>query len=269
MKFIFLVLFTFNFFVVTAQAELPYSQKILLKAEFDRTEKKLRSQVDTLKKTRTLINSGEKVFREHQKNIEDLIVYSLENLYLTKNKRAFRQLVYALDSKEGRKNFYYPVQVTEGMSGVKTRYVSLDSHNCVYPKNEDAIQNGIIMSISTPAFKRFNLGDTKIIFTQKNPAAQTLAVLPVPEDLPVSSTTDRVTEVDLDLTRYYSCQNVQRFRKLEKENQDLLKRYNDLGRLLDLPTKNFSEEKEKQTLEEALSELKSGPAEAVSTSTDS
>lgn len=256
MKMFCLVLVTFLLFPFYSSAEVPYAQRILLKAEFDRSEVTLQKQVDKIKRMRTNIGTGKGHFEEVRHWLEKVFVYSLETLHQSKKTDSFNRLVYILNNSQTRNQVYYPVRVSSGISK-DTKFVAFADEDCINPVEKSKIRQGTIFDVNEAALSHLNIGDTAIDITLRGNPSKVIAHLPLPDDSEIAKIAASFKNLSTDLTEYYNCNYVNEFKRLEEENRKLLRRYGDLARMLNLETKDFSGEKREKTITEELNNLTS------------
>ncbi len=282
MLFIYLILITSIFSLPLAKAEIPYAQKILLNAEYDRAEKTLESQISDIKKIRENIKKGKTSFDEVRHLTESLYVYTLESVYRFKNKSQFQRLAHLLNNNGTRGRFYYPVNQKGGFSGKNIRYVAWKDEGCIKPIQKNQIQTGVFIEIRSGSFKNLNFSGTDLIFTEKYFATTNkeqilksypLASFKIKDKSPISAALEDLKNLSSDLAEYYNCNYVTQFATLEKANKQLYARYLHLAKILNKTPVNFNKEKKEKTLGEELNELtstipKTEAPSAVSTDED-
>lgn len=268
MKLFLLVFVTFNFSLSIAQAELPYAQKILLKAEFDRAETTLSKQIDQLKDMRANITEATATRDQTFQAVDSIFVFVLETLYKTRKMEEFNYIAASLNDKSLRKNIYYPVQVDGGINGKKTHYVSMLDYNCVNPKAEENLHNVILIEIDTGSLSN-KLGRPTLKITHKNGERQIyFASYAIENNDPFFKILQSMENQNTDFTDNFNCRFVGKFQKLDKENKALLKRYAELSKVLDLPMKDFKGEKQEKSITEELVDLTKTMPGAETPSTD-
>lgn len=261
---IYIILITFIFSLSFARAELPYAQKILLNAEYDRTEKTLKDQISDIQDMRENIKKAKTTYVEARHLTETLYVYALESLHRSKSIERFNRLAHLLNSSDGRDRFYYPVIVSGGFSGNNTRHVAWKDQKCINPTKKDQVQVGVFIEIQDGTFQRLNFTGTDLIFTEKYIVVKNgkqilknypLAAFKIKQDSPVFPIIEDFKNLSKDLSEYYNCNYVMQFAKLERENKELYARYLYLAKVLSRIPVNFNEEKKEKTMGEELTEL--------------
>ncbi len=259
MRSIFVVLFI-KFFVLGAAAGTPsYSAKILQGAEYDRLESRLSTLSDEIRLRRENIQKASESFVEAKKLLDLMFVYVLESLHHDNKKPQFSRLTQMLDHEEFRQHVYYPVRV--GVFNKDDYWIRFTDRRCVNLNPEEEIETGLFIRSSTPMFENLRFGKRKLILTdsfidtQGEHIRYKLAHYEFKKRSKIASIVDAFSKASAAMIQHYNCDYVEHTRELEKTYANSLNRYHYLAKVLNKRPKEFTVEKEAETLGEIFSGL--------------
>lgn len=268
-----LILFTIIFCLlnVAESQKLNFTDQILLEAEFHRAEEKITQQLSDLKSLRTQIGAAQTDFNNTRNLVISTLVYSLEQLKLSKKESQFKRLSQILNRDDLRQHLYYPVNVKRTFSSSKRYYVAWGDEDCVTPITLESIKEGAVLIIEgTGRFDfdgiTFRIADNYFSPREKIYKSYDLVHFQIQDEDPFYKILTELDSGPTRLTSGFECNLVNQYRSLDIDNKKLIQRYEELGRLLNKRVQDFSEKKEEKTLSESLNDLTSAMPSSAPTS---